>query len=227
ITAATCQPDSLKLPTPPDTTSSSAHTRGSAQATTLLSESASKNTTAPNESKPSSFTTATGTTTKANHDATQPCDHYCKTERPHDETLPQQTLQTQTQIRTRRHHPLRRIPVRRLLRQSNTPPQLPRLGRRRLHRRILWRTNRNRRTTTREGLPKNHRRQPRNPRAPQRWRHDAPHVRLWQAPIPALVPKHPTRPARRRTRTPNKQTRIKQTPSPQRAFCGLLYLSSF
>src|SRR5699024_3721494 len=69
----------------------------------------------------------------------------------HDETLPPQNLQTQTQIRTRRHHPLRRMVVRGLLRQSNTPPQLPRLGRRRLHRRILWRTNRNRRTTTREG----------------------------------------------------------------------------
>src|SRR5699024_9116404 len=41
--------------------------------------------------------------------------------------------------------------LRRLLRQSNTPPQLPRLGRRRLHRRILWRTNRNRRTPPRKG----------------------------------------------------------------------------
>src|SRR5699024_762929 len=87
ITAATCQPDSLKLPTPPDTTSSSAHTRGSAQATTSLSESASKNTTGTSACKPPSSTTATGTTTKANHDETQPCDHYSTTERPHDETL--------------------------------------------------------------------------------------------------------------------------------------------
>src|SRR5699024_3354797 len=69
----------------------------------------------------------------------------------HDETLPPQNLQTQTQIRTRRHHPLRRIPVRRLLRQSNTPRHPPRMAPRRIPRRILRPTNRNRRTTPRKG----------------------------------------------------------------------------
>src|SRR5699024_3257754 len=65
IITTNSQPDSLNLPTPPDTTSSSAHTRDSAQATTSLSESASKNTTGTSACKPSSSATATGTTTKA------------------------------------------------------------------------------------------------------------------------------------------------------------------
>src|SRR5699024_4073104 len=78
-------PDSLQLPTPPDTTSSSAHTRGSAQATTSLSESASKNTPGTSACKPSSSTTATGTTSMASHAATPPCGPCCTTEANHDE----------------------------------------------------------------------------------------------------------------------------------------------
>src|SRR5699024_11701079 len=81
------QPDSLKLPTPPDTTSSSAHTRGSAQATTSLSESASKNTTGTSACKPSSSATATGTTTKANRDATHSWGHYSTMERIQDDRI--------------------------------------------------------------------------------------------------------------------------------------------
>src|SRR5699024_5210394 len=74
-----------------------------------------------------------------------------RTNRNHDETLPPQNLQTQTQIRARRHRPLRRIPVRRLLRTSHTQRHPPRMAPRRIPRRIPRATNRNRRTPTRKG----------------------------------------------------------------------------
>src|SRR5699024_2279221 len=74
-----------------------------------------------------------------------------RTNRSHHETLPPKNLQTQTQIRTRRHHPLRQLHIPGLLRRSNTPRHPPRMAPRRIPRRILRPANRNRRTTTRKG----------------------------------------------------------------------------
>src|SRR5699024_2275074 len=73
-----------------------------------------------------------------------------RTNRNHDETLPPQNLQTQTQIRARRYHPLRQLHIPGLLRRSNTPRHLPRLAPRRIPGRIQRPTNRIRRTPPRE-----------------------------------------------------------------------------
>src|SRR5699024_7085413 len=117
------QPDSIKLPTPPATTSSSAHTRGSAQVTTSLSESASKDTTGTSACKPSSSATATGTTTKANHTETLPCNLYCTTEANHDDnTNTSRTLHT---LGTRARIHQRRRPTLRQLRQTTHHPRNP------------------------------------------------------------------------------------------------------
>src|SRR5699024_12341708 len=74
-----------------------------------------------------------------------------RTNRNHDETLPPKNLQTQTQIRASRNHPLRQLHIPGLLRRSNTPRHLPRMAPRRIPRRIPRATNRNRRTPTRKG----------------------------------------------------------------------------
>src|SRR5699024_10943325 len=109
---------------PPATTSSSAHTRGSAQATTSLSESASKNTTGTSACKPSSSATATGTTTKANHTETPPCNLYCTTEANHDDNT--NTSRTLPTLGTRARIHQRRRPTLRQLRQATPPTHVQR-----------------------------------------------------------------------------------------------------
>src|SRR5699024_3947599 len=79
--------------------------------------------------------------------------------RSHNETLPQEThrlpkrwlQEPARKLRTRWHHPLRRMAVRRLLRTSHTQRHPPRMAPQRIPRRIPRATNRNRRTPTRKG----------------------------------------------------------------------------